>query len=148
MYVLHAFAVLVGQMTLHTLIECSSFQNFLPTVKILRSIYLHSQTLNIYSYLLLLSVVVVYCCCLQKTPFVIANPAAAMGDTPTAIPHLPPPNLVRTLLVVATVRTRGRKVLFFLFFSLSFFGGRSVWTVYSQGVNSLSIVGRLSTLQR
>jgi transcriptional enhancer factor len=28
-----------------------------------------------------------------KTPFVIANPAAAMGDTPTAIPHLPPPNL-------------------------------------------------------
>jgi transcriptional enhancer factor len=28
-----------------------------------------------------------------KIPFVIANPAAAMGDTPTAIPHLPPPNL-------------------------------------------------------
>ncbi|CAI8045695.1 Transcriptional enhancer factor TEF-1 [Geodia barretti] len=28
-----------------------------------------------------------------KTPFVIANPAGAMGDTPTAIPHLPPPNL-------------------------------------------------------
>ena len=31
---------------------------------------------------------------LQKIPFVIANPAAAMGDTPTAVPHLPPPNLV------------------------------------------------------
>ena len=28
-----------------------------------------------------------------------------------------------------------------------FFGGRNVWTIYRQGVNSLSIVGRLSTLQ-
>ena len=27
------------------------------------------------------------------------------------------------------------------------FGGRNVWTVYRQGVNCLSIVGRLSTLQ-
>ena len=27
------------------------------------------------------------------------------------------------------------------------FGGRNVWTIYRQGVNCLSIVGRLSTLQ-
>ena len=35
-----------------------------------------------------------------------------------------------------------------LFRGCSFFGGRNVWTIiYRQGVNSVSIVGRLSTLQ-
>ena len=34
-----------------------------------------------------------------------------------------------------------------LFRGCPFFGGRNVWTIYRQGANSVSIVGRLSTLQ-
>ena len=34
-----------------------------------------------------------------------------------------------------------------LFRGCPFFGGRNVWTIYRQGVNSVSIVGRLPTLQ-
>ena len=34
-----------------------------------------------------------------------------------------------------------------LFRDCPFFGGRNVWTIYRQGMNSLSTVGRLSTLQ-
>ena len=35
----------------------------------------------------------------------------------------------------------------FVHFSEVVFGGKNVWTIIRQGVNSLSIVGRLSTLQ-